>query len=141
MADGEVVGGEVDAAGVDEAVQIRLVGIVDDLLIAVVFHHDQEDVIEMGDAAGMVLLSESDGGQRHGEETQCCFSEHEFRTSPDWILGIPATRGSAARARGYCAVRASTGASTGDEQTANRWKMARGSERGCGFRVVFFIHG
>ena len=100
MADGEVVGGEVDAAGVDLAVEIRLVGIIDDLLIAVVFHHDEEDVIEMGDAAGMVLLRESDGGQRRGEETQCCFPEHGFRTSPDWILGNTGHRGSAARARG-----------------------------------------
>ena len=101
MADGEVVGGEVDAAGVDLAVQIRLVGVVDDLLVAVVFHHDQEDVIEMGDAAGMILLSESDGGQRHGEETQCCFPEHGFRTSPDWILGNTGHRGgSAAWAKG-----------------------------------------
>jgi len=107
------LGGEVDAAGVDLAVQIRLVGVVDDLLVAVVFHHDQEDVIEMGDARGMVLLSESDGRQRHGEETQCCFPEHGFRTLLTGFWGIPATGGSAARAKVTVRRAPLTGASMG----------------------------
>ncbi len=50
MADGEVVRRQVDRAAVDLAVDERHGRIVDDLLIAVVLHHDHEQVIQTGNA-------------------------------------------------------------------------------------------
>jgi len=68
MADREVVGGEINAATVDEAVQVRLVGIVDDLLVAVVLHHDKKHVVEMRDSPGVFLLREAGELRAHRRE-------------------------------------------------------------------------
>src|SRR5208282_5724127 len=50
MPDGEIVGCQVYLLVDDQAIQVRFVGIVDDLSVAVIFHHDYENVIEMRNA-------------------------------------------------------------------------------------------
>lgn len=52
MADGKIVGGEIDPLACDETVEVRLIGIFVDLLVAVVLHHDHEDMIKMPDTLG-----------------------------------------------------------------------------------------
>ena len=79
MTNREVVGGEVDAATVDEAVEVGFVGVIDDLLIAVVLHHDEKHMVEMRNSAGVVLLREAGNCKRTGEKSQgCCVPEHGF---------------------------------------------------------------
>ena len=58
MGDGEVVGGAVSALGV--LIDEGRVGIVDDLGVAVILHHDDEDVIQTGNASwdGALLRGE-----------------------------------------------------------------------------------
>src|SRR5450631_2639214 len=46
MGDGEIVSPEV--GGLRVSVDERRVGVVDDLAVTVVLHHDDEDVVEMG---------------------------------------------------------------------------------------------
>ncbi len=48
MADGEVVCGE--ACGFDVLIDPRIVWVADDLIVTMIFHQDDEDVVQMGNA-------------------------------------------------------------------------------------------
>src|SRR5271157_5121315 len=59
MANGKIVGCEIDLAVLDNAIQVRLVGVADNLLISMVLHHDHEEVIEMRNGIGIrAVISE-----------------------------------------------------------------------------------
>ena len=63
MTHSKIICRKVDLLIGNQPVEVRFVRVVEDLLVSVVFHHDEEDVIETRNAAGMVLLSESEGRQ------------------------------------------------------------------------------
>jgi hypothetical protein len=46
MPNGEIVRGEIDFLIGDQAIQVRFVWIIQDLLVSVVLHHDYEHVIQ-----------------------------------------------------------------------------------------------
>ena len=48
MPDGEIVGREIHFLVGDQAVQVRLVRVIDHLLIAVILHHDDENMVQVG---------------------------------------------------------------------------------------------
>ncbi len=66
MANGEIIGREPGVAG--QLVGERHERIVDDLRIAVIFHHDQEYMVEMADAMRHRTFV---GGSRRGKRNRC----------------------------------------------------------------------
>ena len=81
MGDGEII---VRAIGrFRQLVDKRIIGIADDLAVPVVFHHDDENVIQLWHTLGNgALLRGRRGGEGHGSETQqCCLSQHEHHLS------------------------------------------------------------
>jgi hypothetical protein len=71
VSDAEVVGGDV--GGLGQLIEEGGVGVVDDLAVAVVLHHDDEDVIEVGNAFGNSgFLSEEGAGQEGCGYGKCC---------------------------------------------------------------------
>jgi hypothetical protein len=61
----KIVRCEIDFAALDQAIHVRLVGVADNLLKPVVLHHDDEEVIEMGNPMGIRVAI----GQRGTYET------------------------------------------------------------------------
>ena len=70
MADAEVVGRQI--GGFRHLVKERCIGVADDLPVGMVFHHDQEHVVELWDLIGiMIVVGESRRGQQGGRNAEC----------------------------------------------------------------------
>ena len=73
MSDSEIIGRKIDFPAGNQTVQVGFVRIAEDLLITMVFHHDQKDMIEMRNTGrDAVFLGESARRERTGDETDCC---------------------------------------------------------------------
>ena len=68
MGDSEVIRGEVGSAGV--LVDERGVRVVENFSISVVFHHDDENVVEMWDAFGDGAFLRHHGTRECGHQAQ-----------------------------------------------------------------------
>jgi hypothetical protein len=56
---------------------IGFVGVVDDLLVAVVLHHDEKHVVQTRHIAAAIPLRECGHCEHTGDKAQgCCFPEH-----------------------------------------------------------------
>ena len=103
-ADCKIIGCQVDLSCRDLAIEVGFVGIVDDLLVAMVFHHDEKYMIEMRNAGGnTALLGDGGTGQYAGDKADCCcLLEHGKDLSR---LGMPAempAMDSGGRGLAYC---------------------------------------
>src|SRR5208337_3570268 len=75
----KIVRCEIDLAVLDNAMQVRLVGIADNLLISMVLHHDHEEVIEMRNGIGIrAVISEHGAHQTSSRQQGSCRLESKF---------------------------------------------------------------